>query len=371
MSFRLPKMKKGMTRADYLHDLNRFAIVVKGIQAKMPIKASSRGWAYLLETHNYITKDQFDIAQKCINVCRKKGMLPIDFVAADPARRWGCMESIDDESPLEYLKGWLEYLKDCEERYDAISFWEGRKYYLQLMVEKVDLYNLFQPICKKYFIPLGNSKGWGAILERAQMMWRFAKMERKGCTPVLLYCGDFDPDGLRISDFLKKNCMDIAEAVGWNPKNLIVERFGLNHDFIEKAGLTKIDNLMTGGKKGKNNLALPSHPNHFKPYVQEYLKKYGAWKVEANALIVVPDMAHELCENAIQKFLGKDPHQDSGYLEVINKKRKHLRDFMDDSEVAELIDKAIDEVQEGIDDGKGDVEEDDNEDIEPEGDSYA
>ena len=55
---------------------------------------------------------------------------------------------------------------------------------------------------------------------------------------VLLYCGDHDPGGLQISGLIRSNLADLSGAVGWSPERLTIDRFGLNHDFIEEQGLT-------------------------------------------------------------------------------------------------------------------------------------
>jgi hypothetical protein len=74
-------------------------------------------------------------------------------------------------------------------------------------------------------VPIANSKGWADISQRADMMRRFAEWERKGKTPVLLYCGDHDPAGLAIKNHLRTNLRDLSKAVGWSPDNLIVDRY--------------------------------------------------------------------------------------------------------------------------------------------------
>ena len=51
--------------------------------------------------------------------------------------------------------------------------------------------------------------------------------------------------GLHISEFLRSNLEDMARAVGWSPDNLVIDRFGLDYDFIERHGLTWIENLAT------------------------------------------------------------------------------------------------------------------------------
>ena len=96
---------------------------------------------------------------------------------------------------------------------------------------------------------------------------------------------------------------DVADAVGWRPDNLIIDRFGLNHDFIEQHGLTWIENLETASGKRLDD---PDHTDHHKDYVQSYLDKFGVRKVEANALVIQPGAGRELCPEAIQKYVPVD-----------------------------------------------------------------
>src|SRR5262249_62249740 len=83
----------------------------------------------------------------------------------------------------------------------------------------------------------------------------------------------------------------------------IIDRFGLDYEFIEANGLTWIDNLETGSG---GNLADPKHPDHFKDYVQSYLQRFGVRKVEANALVAAPEAGRELYRQAILKYIPHD-----------------------------------------------------------------
>src|SRR5439155_23775706 len=89
--------------------------------------------------------------------------------------------------------------------------------------------------------------------------------------------------------------------VGWSPRNLTIERFGLNFDFIRKHKLTWIDGLQTASGK---DLGDPSHRQHNAVFVQQYIAKYGKRKVEANALVVRPEAGRQLCREAIEKHLN-------------------------------------------------------------------
>lgn len=305
-------------------ELKTFSELLKSISERINFKISSRGWCYELETHNFIHKGEFDKTQRIINEARKKGFLPFDFVAEDVARKFTGILKVTKEDPRNFLFKKLNYLRDPS-MYYIPDYWYKEKYYIQMLVEKVDLVTLFKPICQKYHIPIANTKGWSPILQRAQMIWRFQEYENKGHIPVLLYCGDFDPFGLAISDYLQKNCWDLYEGTGWNPTNLVIDRFGLNYDFIMQHNLTWIDNLISGqGKK----------PDRKNPIVKRYIEKYGERKVEANAVITRSAEAKTLCETTILKYLDED------VLIRMGKKR-------------EIIKKEYDEIDEEI--GLGDT----------------
>lgn len=288
--------------------MRAFAKQLTDIQSQLDFKISARGWCYQLEQFGLITKAEFDVVENLINHgCREKGYLPIDFVAEEEARKFSGVEIPQTLTPLEFIRRFLEDALKAEDYYTP-NWWEGEEYYIQMVVEKIDLKSLFEPICSIYHIPIATARGWSSMLQRGEYARRFQEAEDKGLKCVLLYCGDHDPDGLRISDFLRKNLHDIEYVTwldgtfGYDPDGLEILRFGLNLDFIEANDLTWIDNLITSSGK---NLADPSHPNHYMEYVQNYLRDIGERKCEANALVVIPARARQLCKDTIEKYLGE------------------------------------------------------------------
>lgn len=288
--------------------LHEFADELNKLSAKIGFKVSARGWGYLLENAGFITKDEFDKVEKVINRCRREGILPVDFVAEEDARQFAGVETPDPETVKSHAQ-W--FAKGMLKGHNAFTpdWWYGETYYIQMVVEKIDLKTLFGPVCNKYHVPIANSKGWSSILQRAEYARRFKLMEERGLQCVLLYCGDHDPDGLRISDTIYDNLAQIQGIVwedgeeGYDPSNLDIRRFGLNYDFIMANGYPWIDNLITGSGK---NLNSPSHPNHYQSYVQEYLSSVGPRKCEANAIVTTPQAARQLAEQAILDVLGSD-----------------------------------------------------------------
>jgi len=291
----------------YDRKLKRWCEGIEEIDSTLDFKVSSRGWCYLLEEHG-LKKGDFDTAQRLINNCRKEGFLPFDICCEDEGRAAEHVEDIDDETAEKFAKGWVEYLRhQVHEKFVPISFWDDLDTYVQMTVEKIDLKSLFSSVCEPFRLPLSNISGWNDINSRVAIMSRFKLWEERGKRIVLLHCGDHDPGGLNISNFLRSNLEDLADQVGWWPENLEIDRFGLNADFIRRHRLTWIDNLITstGG-----NLADPRHRDHKKPYVQNYLREFGARKVEANALVVRPEAGRKLCLDTILKYVPEGAVED-------------------------------------------------------------
>lgn len=328
-----------------IKDLEEFADFLRDLSSQMDDKISSRGWAYILEQKRYINKDQFDQVTAKINACRKKGYLPIDFVAEESVRQFEGVETPSEWSIIEEFETWLKESLNAFDYYST-DWWDSEDYYIQMVVEKVDLVTLFKSVCKDHHIPIANSKGWSSMLQRAEYARRFKEAEDRGLQCVLLYCGDHDPDGLRISEFLRKNLYDLKDVTwddgeeGYNPKDLIIDRFGLNYDFIIRNGFTWIDNLITGSGK---NLASPKHKNYKMPYVQEYLQTIGERKCEANVLVTLPKIAQDLCTQAIEKYLGDDAQ------ERFQAKRKAVREelenFLSESGSQDLLDTIFERIE--------------------------
>lgn len=313
---------------EHRKSLEHFASQMKELQEGLDFHMSTRGWCYYLERHG-LSKGGFDYGQKCINEARLEGLLSPGFIEEEEGHQVEKAEFIEETEEefveVEYqgLTGARETYLENWRYYDGLDFWQDKDYVLQLYVlqlyvEKVDLKSLFRPIYMAYRIPTANASGWGSYEQRAAFARNFARNEELGRTPVLLAVGDFDPPGLCISDVLRERFEEIREFAGWNPKNLIVDRVGLNYDFIQKNGLTWIDGLETGSGK---DMADPQHEfwkrNTY--HLREYVKKYGKRKVEANAIIVEPELGRRMLIDTIEKYLG------AGALKEFESERDSIR----------------------------------------------
>jgi hypothetical protein len=176
-------------------------------------------------------------------------------------------------------------------------------------------------------------------------MKRFAKHAACGRKCVLLYAGDFDPAGLVISTSLRDNMKELEGAVNFELAadrvpdiaidDVIIDRFGLNYDFINESNLSWIEGLETGSGKRLDDIR---HKDYRKEYVQSYLRNYcpdwvapltpftvgtGARKCEANALVTQPKRARKLCLRTILKYLS--PRHPAQYRSRLKEPREELR----------------------------------------------
>ena len=162
----------------------------------------ARGWCYLLEAHG-LSKGDFDRAERLISECRKNGLLPLDFTTDDIPRDFDHVEEIDDRTPEERAAAVVSYVSHAQLAYDPVSFWEFQNNYVEMLVEKAAL----QAVCsiryaRRYHVPIGNAAAPGRSTCDANLLARFARWQEAGNDCVLLYCGDHDPHGLRISSAL-------------------------------------------------------------------------------------------------------------------------------------------------------------------------
>jgi hypothetical protein len=331
----LPESRRGRrSEAQQVEEDRRFDAFrdkLLEIQSRLDFTPGTRGWCYLAENAGMVTKGDFDRLERLLSDWRREGLLPLCFCASDEKRAAENLESLDEVSPQEYAERQLRSAANCWFWYDPISFWSYQPYYIEVAVEKVDLRELFTKVCAEYHVPIWNAGGWSDLNSRAATLLRFREHVEEGRRCVLLYCGDLDPAGEHISDIIRKNLRDLSQAQEvqwWFPDEdgqLIIDRFGLNIDFIKAHNLTWIDGLETGSG---GDLASPKHPDHWKPYVQNYLKKYGPRKVEANALVVRHEAGRRLCRQAILKYIDQDGIR--RYQKALQRKRNQVKKALPD-----------------------------------------
>lgn len=289
--------------------------VIEDMSHNTGYKFGPRGWAYYAEGLGLITKGEFDRFEKLLVDMRKAGELDPDVIEPDASRMATEVADFDASSygPKHYAEWAVNDIRDELDKwaiaYHDIGYWDNLDYYIEMIVEKKDLIQIFKPTADKYNIRMTNGKGDTDIHSRLAMLKRFRHHTVHGRECILLAVGDHDPKGLHIVDGLHRTLMSCANLKGldWPYPEFEVVNIGLTETQIDNMGLMKIGNLETGGGRDLSN---PSHPDHYKPYVQDYIERFGIWKCEANALVSNPKEAERLLENAINQYIPKGHARD-------------------------------------------------------------
>jgi len=293
----------------------RLAQAIEEMSADTGYKFGPRGWAYYAEGLGLITKGDFARFEKLLTDMRKAGELDPDVIEPDASRiattvydyeansgspEYHAQYAVDQIKPE--LESWVE-------EFHEVGYWDRLDYYVEMIVEKKDLLQIFEKTAKIHRVRITNGKGDTDIHSRLAMLKRFRDHWYEGRKPILLAIGDHDPKGLHIVSGLRRTLMSCANLKGldWEEMDFDVVNIGLTADQIEDMGLMKINNLETGGGK---DLSETSHPDHFKPYVQDYIQEHGVWKVEANSLVSNPAQAIQLFEDALSDFIPSNHWMD-------------------------------------------------------------
>ena len=312
----LPRMGSGRVseaRLQHFHtQVQEVVVWMREYVARLGFAPVARSWLYALESEGIITKGDFSWAGEWLADRRKEGLIPFDLVGADTTRELTGHDTFDKEAtPREYINRQLRRSLEQAAMYWPSSYWKHQTYYPILWTEKRDLIKLFEkelPNAVRRFA----SKGQADVNSRVALIEECQWAEENDLEPVILYCGDHDPMGVKMSDAIADNLRPIADVMGWEYGLEALEdddrivRFGLNTEFIENAGLLWIEGLETSSG---GDLSNPKHKHHSFPYVQSYLEEFGARKVEANALIANPTAARALIRDELWQWLSHAGHK--------------------------------------------------------------
>lgn len=274
-------------------------------------KFGPRGWAYYAEGLGLITKGEFSRFEILLTDMRKDGELDPDVIEPDGSRMATEVGDFDAETdtPEEHAQLAVDDIRDRLNAWARVfheyGYWDDLDYYVEMIVEKKDLVQIFKSTADRYNVRITNGKGDTDIHTRLAMLKRFRDHTEAGRQCILLAIGDHDPKGLNIVEGLQRTILSCANLKGldWDDPDFEVVNVGLTEAQINDLGLMKIGNLETGGGK---DLSSRSHPDHYKPYVQDYIAQFGIWKCEANALVGNPRKARGLLESVINRYIPVD-----------------------------------------------------------------
>jgi hypothetical protein len=157
---------------------------------------------------------------------------------------------------------------------------QGQAVHVEVVGEKLAIASIVRPVCQRYAIPLTIGKGFVSLPPRYAMAQRFFKSGRDRL--VVLFLGDFDPDGESIAESFARRTRD---------------DFGIASIIARKVALTsrqvKRFHLPVGG------LAKPGSSRY-----PAFVKKHGehTWELEA----IPPKHLQELLDAAIRSVIDVD-----------------------------------------------------------------
>lgn len=287
------------------------ARIIERMSIETGYKFGPRGWAYYAEGLGLITKGEFSRFESLLTDMRKAGELDPDVIEPDASRI--ATEVHDYEADWQSPEERAQYavnqiapeLQSWANSFYEYGYWDDLDYYVEMIVEKKDLVQIFGDAAKRLRVRITNGKGDTDIHSRLAVLKRFRDHHNEGRKCILLAIGDHDPKGLNIVDGLKRTFMSCVNLKGldWYDPEFDVVNIGLTEQQIDDLGLMKIPNLETGGGK---DLSSPRHKDHHKPYVQDYIEQFGVWKCEANALVSNPEQAVGIFTDAVEQYIPSD-----------------------------------------------------------------
>lgn len=294
---------------------------IEALSEETGFRFGPRGWAYYAEGLGLITKGEFARFEKLLTDMRKDGELDPDVIEPDSSRTATTVNDFEasEAGPEAYARAAVDdignQLREWAKIYHETGYWDDLDFYVEMIVEKKDLVQIFRSTADQYNVRITNGKGDTDIHTRLAMLKRFRDHAEAGRVCILLGIGDHDPKGLHIVRGLHRTIMSCANIKGldWPDVDFQVVNIGLTERQVFDLNLMRIGNLETGGGR---DLSDPTHPDHFKPYVQDYIRRYGVWKCEANALVGHPAKAQALLESAINQYIP------AGYPDAIREKNE-------------------------------------------------
>ena len=309
------------------------------LRASMKVQArlmTKRGWCYIMENIKLVVKSEFGRAQKRINECIAEDLINWDDFIEEESKNWSPVEQVFPEQTEPSREAIVEQaarafknvsVKEIEASFLA-DYWKTTEYFLVVVTEKIDLYNILKPACDKYHIPILNGKGWESVSKLGKLARLFKKGESLGLKPKLLYFGDWDFIGDDISKLLVNNINKYAKNFRWTAPADLVDRVGLDEWQIKKHDFPMIPYERKGKKKDRKDKRF-----------DEWVKNHGNNKCECNVFVVNADLAIEYLVDKIHLYWGQDVLD--RFTEKEREVQEKVRELMEELGLDEVLQRVV------------------------------
>lgn len=205
----------------------------------------------------------------------------------------GGEESIEEETPEEFLQVYIWALKNCWQSYDK-KMWLSQQNFTEVWVEKDALSSLVSQACQKYRVLVFPSRGFSSFTKVKEGIRRLYKnteiISKNADDPIrnkptyILHLADHDPSGLIMTEDLrnrfskyKANFIEV-ERIGLNIEQ--VRQFNLRPNPIKSADSRSAEYSRSFGTDCWELDALP--PDELQKIIAAKIKNYTdpeAWEV--------------------------------------------------------------------------------------------
>lgn len=273
---------------------------INELLGEYPYKPTIRAIFYRLVSENKITNtfQTYKGLVQALGNARKKKSNDERYVnpdaIGDDTRH---IEDIKDHfwTQEEYIKYLVDRLKNAHEEYfdnGYLPAWHEQENYVEIMIEKDALRGAIKSILPKDYVRLIPNRGWDSISFRndniRRLYWKIWQESKK---VYVLYFGDYDPSGQRMSKNYEK----------WLSKYRIkLVRVALNKDQISKYSLDHLRN-----PDPEELSKLQKDPNKY-DFMND--NDGGLFQIEMDAVLKNANDFKDLVLDAIKPYYDQEVH---------------------------------------------------------------
>lgn len=191
------------------------------------------------------------------------------------------------------------------------AFWKTQPRHVEVWIEKDALIGVIEPVCNRWRLPYLACRGYVSQSEQYAAGKRFARMDKEGRSPVVLYLGDHDPSGM---DMTRDHIDRLAMFARWP---VAVRRLALNMDQIEQYDPP------------------PNPAKETDSRAVGYIEEFGesSWELDALEPTVIDALIEEqiqgLVDHAAWAAAGEAQEQSREILTKISDNFEEVKNFLD------------------------------------------
>jgi len=140
---------------------------------------------------------------------------------------WSVIE--DRTRTLRLLSRWenpTHILDSCASCFH-VDYWRKQPCRVELWIEKDALLGIIENTCNRWDTPYLSCRGYSSTSELHEAALRIERYKKRGQDFRILYCGDHDPSGLDMCEYIPRTLRDFGVTVDF-------KRIALNMDQIER-----------------------------------------------------------------------------------------------------------------------------------------